>query len=359
MRKALFLLFLLLLPFQAVALDGNSLDFNGPITLELTFEQQVIGGEDYNASGWIFSKNEDFYFKVDAPSLEKLYFLDFVDKDVKVFEENSVPSYWHPMLSTNESFSFRLNDVLGGGNLTVFLLQKNDSGVTYNYLTPGQQVAVVVDSPTDFFLLIDADSYGQGNFSFSTENHGIGVTVDFRAMPSAWEYVEKFGMTCTENSGHRCLVMPDGSQFDFDACVDPNSEQNASIGQGAPPEVCIEGEAAYRNWREEALQSALDAAKGQLDIANNEKDPETAKRVGDLSTEVSRLSGAFSLFTQSNASDTTELLAAVSLVIIAVIVSWLYRKKRLPFGRISFEKTTEGDLNGIPKRENAEPKRFF
>jgi hypothetical protein len=370
MCKTVFFALLLLLPLAAaddVNSDANAVDANvsdanlvvdenvfaGPITLMISFEHQVIGGKDFNASGWLFTKDEDFSFEVDVPSLDKFYFLDFVEKEAYVYE-GSVQSGWHPMLSTETDFSFTVRNLLGSAQPSVFLLWFNDVETAFEHLEPGEVTTVVVSRPTHYYLLVDADKYGLANFGLDVGPFELGVSVNFRVMPEAWEWVEKHGVACEDNPSHICILFPDGSTWDYSACIDKDSELNREVGEAPSSEICIGGKGKHNEWFVARLVELKNAEAARADTAEDKSPEEVVGRLGQLEKKVDTLGTSLSASDEDESSRNAIVWFAIGVVGCVFAGALLYNRQDMPNRVFSLRKRLEEVVENVRQKERKE-----
>lgn len=346
LRSALLVVALLLLSCVASANDVNT-DGNlqlypealGPVSLHINFEYQIIEAPPFDSTEWLFTEDRDYAFEVDVPRLDKFYFLDFVTEEVFTFED-AIPDGWHPMMKTESDFSFTVKNLLGDSKPTVFLAWRNDLGVDFEYLEPGEVTAVRVNRPTEYYLLIDADAFGGASFAMDVNGYEVGVSVNFKQLPSVWEYVERFAMACSVDDSHRCLII-EGVEFDFDACVDKDSELNSIIGEGAPLDVCVAGPVSYREWRTQALIGKLESEQRRTAKLEERSDPELAAAVGRLESDIEDVVRKQDEDRNVVRAGIDEIIFGTIVILGAVFGIFVWRQRYLPIAPITnrIEKT--------------------
>ena len=353
MKRFVLLFVFLLLPFgfsQDTNSDANAVDVNqvvdlntGPILLKITFEHTVIGSPaDLNAKGWVFSEAKDFAFEADFVSLDRFYVLDFEENEMFVYEPGIVPEGWTPMLSmTNDSGTFRVNNLLGECDGSLFLLFKNEDDSDFSHLEVWEWVTIVADEPTNYYLMFDADQKGICTFSLDLDEVEIGVSVNFREIPSIFEWVEIEGVSCEDNPEHTCIVYPGGESWDFTACLDKDSAVNKEAGVAPDAELCVKGRDAHAAWLlskviEQKATALADAAKFK-----DTGDPETAKAVRDNTIALDSLVESIASGGVSTDQALDEVLAAIAVVAFGILGIFVYSRYSLPFRPITFGKKVQ------------------
>jgi len=361
MRKAFALLLLLLLPVAAVATDANSdanaLDFNasdfnfarvGPIQLVVDFNHQVVGGTgDNNVNDWFFEKSEDFAFTVDFPELDKFYVLDFLDKKTYLYA-GVVPVGWSPVIEANQPFSFKINNLFGDADPDLFFLIDDGVSLSIVHLDAGDDIVVVPQRQSRYFLLIDADDLGQASFSLDLGEIEVGVSVLFSTLPSQWAWVEEHGVSCEEEPSHTCIKYPSGEVWDFSACMDKDSSLNADVGQSPGVETCIQGGAAHNSWLIETLAREKKRTEEELAKAVETGDPELALQVAALTRQIGEMSSGLVGLQAGSEESANELLLAGIAILAGIGVIFVYSKVSRPgFRAVTFlnEKIKEAKLN--------------